>query len=168
MEKVSVSPEGIPYIHYIPSKTSGTQETNKEIITPIVRLGFDIIKRTGFNFGVNLSKSGANYYNKKVREIVKIAGIDRKVSIYDQEKHDNIYVPLYEEASSKLARKTHVDMMSRVQVNLYAAGLHREGGSAVNRYTQKEIKDHFALMNVAFDQKPYKVDEHLNIIEESN
>ncbi len=168
MEKVSVSPEGIPYIHYIPSKTSGTQETNKEIITPIVRLGFDIIKRTGFNFGVNLSKSGANYYNKKVREIVKIAGIDRKVSIYDQEKHDNIYVPLYEEASSKLARKTHVDMMSRVQVNLYAAGLHREGGSAVNRYTQMEIKDHFALMNVAFDQKSYKVDEHLNIIEESN
>ena len=167
MDKVSVSPEGIPYIHYIPSKTSGTQETNKEIITPIIRLAFDIIKRTRFDFGVNLSKAGANFYNKKVRDLIELAGIDRKVSIYDQEKHDNVYIPLYEEASSKLARKTHVDMMSKVQVNLYAAGLHREGSSAVNRYTHMELKDHFALMNVAFDQKPYKVDAELNIIEET-
>ena len=167
MDKISVSPEGIPYIHYIPSKTSGTQDTNKEITTPIIRLAYDIIMRTKFDFGVNLSKTGANFYNKKVRDLIEACGIDRKVTIYDQEKHDNVYVPLYEEASSKLARKTHVDMMSKVQVNLYAAGLHREGSSAVNRYTNMEMKDHFALMNVAFDQKPYKVDADLNIIEES-
>ena len=167
MEKISVSPEGIPYIHYIPSKTSGTQDTNKEITTPIIRLAYDIIMRTRFDFGVNLSKTGANFYNKKVRDLIEACGINRKVTIYDQEKHDNVYVPLYEEASSKLARKTHVDMMSKVQVNLYAAGLHREGSSAVNRYTNMEMKDHFALMNVAFDQKPYKVDADLNIIEES-
>ena len=123
--------------------------------------------RTRFDFGVNLSKAGASFYNKKVRDLIEACGIDRKVSIYDQDKHDNVYVPLYEEASSKLARKTHVDMMSKVQVNLYAAGLHREGSSAVNRYTNMEIKDHFALMNVAFDQKPYKVDADLNIIEEN-
>lgn len=166
MEKVSVSPEGIPYIHYIPSKTSGTQETNKEIVTPLIRLAYDIIQRTRFDFGFKITTAGTSFYNKKVRDLIKACGIDRKVSIYDQEKHDNVYVPLYEEASSKLARKTHVDMMSKVQVNLYAAGLHREGSSAVNRYTNMELKDHFALMNVAFDQKPYKVDADLNIIEE--
>jgi len=166
MEKVSVSPEGIPYIHYIPSKTSGTQETNKEIVTPLIRLAYDIIQRTRFDFGFKITTAGTSFYNKKVRDLIKACGIDRKVSIYDQEKHDNVYVPLYEEASSKLARKTHVDMMSKVQVNLYAAGLHREGSSAVNRYTNMELKDHFDLMNVAFDQKPYKVDADLNIIEE--
>jgi len=166
MEKVSVSPEGIPYIHYIPSKTSGTQENNKEIVTPLIRLAYDIIQRTRFDFGFKITTAGTSFYNKKVRDLIKACGIDRKVSIYDQEKHDNVYVPLYEEASSKLARKTHVDMMSKVQVNLYAAGLHREGSSAVNRYTNMELKDHFALMNVAFDQKPYKVDADLNIIEE--
>ena len=167
MDKISVSPEGIPYIHYIPSKTSGTQETNKEIITPIIRMAFDIIKRTNFDFGFSLGKTAISFYNKKVRDLIEACGIDRKVAVYDQEKNDNVYVPLYEEASSKLARKTHVDMMSKVQVNLYAAGLHREGSSAVNRYTNMEIKDHFALMNVAFDQKPYKVDADLNIIEEN-
>ena len=33
-------------------------------------------------------------------------------------------------ASSKLARKTHVDMLNKVQINYYAAGLHREGAKA--------------------------------------
>ena len=43
---------------------------------------------------------------------------------------DNVYRPLYEVASSKLARKTHVDMLNKVQINYYAAGLHREGAKA--------------------------------------
>ena len=34
----------------------------------------------------------------------------------------NEYLPLYEAASTKLARKTHVDIMNKVQVNIYAAG----------------------------------------------
>ena len=57
--------------------------------------------------------------------------------------------------------------MNKVQVNIYAAGLHRQGSDAVHHYTNMELKDRFALMNVAFDQKPYKVDADLNIIEES-
>lgn len=51
MDKISVSPEGIPYIHYIPSKTTGSQTTNAEIKTPIIRLAYDIIMRTKFNLG---------------------------------------------------------------------------------------------------------------------
>jgi len=69
------------------------------------------------------------------------SGIDRKVTEYDEEAGVNRYIPLYEASSSKLARKTHVDMMSKVQINLYAAGLHRQGSEAVNRYTMMEIKD---------------------------
>ena len=104
-------------------------------------------------------------YNKKVCELMKICGIDRKVTTYDTEKHDNVYIPLYEAASSKLARKTHVDMMNKVQVNIYAAGLHRQGSDAVHHYTKMEMKDHFALMNVAFGQPDYRVDKDLNILE---
>lgn len=67
--------------------------------------------------------------------------------------------------SSKLARKTHVDIMNKVQVDMYAAGLHKVGSSAVTRYTSMEIKDRFKLMNTAFDQRAYKVDNQLNVIE---
>ena len=167
MDKISVSQEGIPYVHYIPSKTTGSQTTNQEIKTPVIRLAFDIIKRTRFNLGIWMKPTSLATYNNKVRELIKYCGIDRKVTTYDTEKHDNIYIPLYDAASSKLARKTHVDMMNKVQVNIYAAGLHRQGSDAVHHYTNMELKDRFALMNVAFDQKPYKVDADLNIIEES-
>jgi hypothetical protein len=69
-------------------------------------------------------------------------------------------------ASSKLCRKTHVDMMNKVQINMYAAGLHKEGSDAVERYTKLDIKDRFVLMCAAFKQPMYKVDENLNVIEE--
>lgn len=165
MDKISVSPEGIPYIHYIPSKTTGSQTTNAEIKTPIIRLAYDIIMRTKFNLGIWMKPSSLATYNDKVRELIKFCGIDRKVTTYDVEKHDNINIPLYEAASSKLARKTHVDMMSKVQVNIYAAGLHRQGSDAVHHYTRMEMKDHFALMNVAFGQPQYHVDKELNILD---
>lgn len=38
---------------------------------------------------------------------------------------------------------------------LYAAGLHKIGSSAVNRYTYMELKDHFALMNAAYVQEDF-------------
>ena len=40
-------------------------------------------------------------------------------------KMDLERVPLY-----GLERKTHVDMLNKVQINYYAAGLHREGSKA--------------------------------------
>ena len=35
----------------------------------------------------------------------------------------------------------------------------------VHRYTMMELADRFALMNVAFDQEDYRVDEKLNVQE---
>ena len=56
-------------------------------------------------------------------------------------------------------------MMNKVQVNQYAAGLHKEGSTAVTRYTLLELKDRFALMNAAFEQDPFLVDQSLSIIQ---
>lgn len=75
-----------------------------------------------------------------------------------------MYRPIYEVASSKLARKTHVDMLNKVQINYYAAGLHREGSDAVFRYTQLELADKFALMNAAFGEVDYRVDEEMRVV----
>ncbi len=43
-------------------------------------------------------------------------------------------------------------MMNKVQINMYAAGLHKEGSDAVERYTKLDIKDRFVLMCAAFKQ----------------
>ena len=165
MDSVSVNDEGIPYVHYLPQKTKGSQETNTEIQTPLVRFAFDIVKRTQFKFPCLKYVYGTYGYNAQIKAILETCGIDRKVPIYNEETKVNEYVPLYSQGSSKLCRKTHVDMMNKVQVNKYAAGLHREGSGAVNRYTNLELRDRFILMNAAFDQQPYKADKELNIIE---
>lgn len=163
MSKIAVSEEGIPYIYYIPQKTADVQIGNEEIQTPIVRYAFDIIKRTGFNFPVLRNIYGAKGYNAYIKLLLKLCKIDRKVPQYNEETKQNDYVELYKAGSSKLCRKTHVDILSKYQVNQYAAGLHKEGSAAVNRYTKLELKDRFALLNAAFDQQPYKVDSKLNL-----
>ena len=164
MDKVSVSPEGIPYIHYIPHKTMKEMETMVEIKTPLVRIAYDIMMKTQFNF----NQQNANYtvavYNRELRKLLKFCGLDRPVSKFNETKGENEYFPLYELASSRLARKTHVDIMNKVQINAYVAGLHAEGSDAVFRYTNLELTDRFALMNVAFGQKVYHVNPDLTLV----
>lgn len=164
MHSISVSEDGIPYVHYIPQKTVDTQEGNSEIQTPIVRYAFDIIKRINFDFPILNNLYGPAGYNASIKLLLRICKIDRLVPQYNEITKQNDYVHLYQVGSSKLCRKTHVDMMSKVQVDMYAAGLHKEGSTAVNRYTKMELKDRFALLNAAFDQKDYRVTQKLKII----
>ena len=166
MDNVGVSDDNIPYIHYLPHKTAGTQENNSEVVTPIVRFAFDVIKRTGFNLPALKNLYGEMGYNAKIKGILSICKIDRKVPVYDESEKRNIYLPVSSLGSSKLARKTHVDLMNKIQIDMYAAGLHKVGSGAVKRYTSLELKDRFAIVNLAFDQQPYSVDEQLNIMGE--
>ena len=151
MDKVAVSDEGIPYIHYIPSKTVRSQKTNQEIQTPLIPAAQEIVRRTQLAFNGRNTKYEKQVYNKSLRRLLEYCGIDRRVCLYDYERGDNVYRPLYEVASSKLARKTHVDMLTKVQINYYAAGLHREGSGAVFRYTNLELADRYALLQAAFN-----------------
>lgn len=155
MEKVAVSEEGIPYVHYIPSKTS--RMSKREVVTPLIKPAWEIVQRTRFGFNGHNPNYEKQVYNKALRRLLEFCGIDRPVCLYDPEVGDNVYRPLYEVASSKLARKTHVDMLNKVQINYYAAGLHREGSKAVFRYTSLELADRFALLNAAFGEEGYRV-----------
>ena len=165
MDNVSVSPEGIPYIHYLPQKTKKKQSDNHEIETPLMRFALDIIKRTRFQMPILRYPSGKSGYNKKIKQLLDFAGIDRKVAVFDEKAGENKYLPLHEVGSSKLARKTHVDLMNKVQVDIYAAGLHKQGSKAVQRYTKMELKDRFALMCAAFGEEQYKVNQKLEVVE---
>ena len=152
MDKVAISEEGIPYVHYIPSKTARLLAMNQEIQTPLITSALEIVQRTRLAFNGHNPKYEKQVYNKNLRRLLEYCGIDRRVCLYDSERGDNIYKPLYEVASSKLARKTHVDMLTKVQINYYAAGLHREGSGAVFRYTSLELKDRYTLLLAAFGE----------------
>lgn len=160
MDKVAVSEEGIPYVHYIPSKTARLLAMNQEIQTPLITSALEIVQRTRLAFNGHNPKYEKQVYNKNLRRLLEFCGIDRRVCLYDSERGDNIYKPLYEVASSKLARKTHVDMLTKVQINYYAAGLHREGSGAVFRYTSLELKDRYTLLLTAFGEADCRATEH--------
>ncbi len=166
MDSIAVSEDGIPYIHYIPQKTVDLQAGNTEVETPIVRYAYDIIMRTQFSFPIIRNVYGPNGYNAKIKYLVGVCGIERKVAQFNEQTRQNEYVPISQVASSKLARKTHVDIMNKVQIDKYVAGLHRKGSNAVDRYTSLELSDRFALMNAAFGQEVYKVNSKLDIIVE--
>lgn len=161
MEKVAVSEDGIPYVHYIPSKTIRGQAVNQEIQTPLIKPALEIVRHTRLNFSVRNPKYEKEVYNRNLRQLLRHCGINRMVCLFNSEIGDNVYRPLYEVATSKLARKTHVDMLNKVQINYYAAGLHHEGSEAVFRYTNLELKDRFALLNAAFGVEDYRVDGSL-------
>lgn len=150
MDKVAMSEEGIPYVHYIPTKTAKMQMSNQEVVTPLIAPALEIIERTHLKLMRPNLNYGKQRYNRALRQLLRLCGITRCVSLYDPEQGDNVYRPICDVASSKLARKTHVDMLTKVQVNYYAAGLHREGSEAVFRYTNLELKDRLTLLQAAF------------------
>ena len=133
-------------------------------MTPLIRPALEIIRRTRLKLMDNKPHYGRQRYNKALRELLRVCGINRMICLYDSERGDTVYKPLYEVASSKLARKTHVDMLNKVQINYYAAGLHREGSDAVFRYTRLELADRFALLNAAFETEDYRVDKNLQLV----
>ena len=162
--------EGIPYIHYLPQKTHKDGLIRTEIKTPIIRIAYDIIMKYKDELPNNAllpyypDGNGETGYNYQIKKLLEYCEISRKVAIFSTALGTNEYKSIYEVASSKLARKTHVDLMNKVQVNKYAAGLHAKNSGAVDRYTNMGVKERFVLMCAAFGCEPYKVDNELRPI----
>lgn len=166
MSNIAVTEDGIPYIQYLPKKTMKSQTDRREKTTPLMLFALEIIKRRGFNFGVLRYASGKSGYNAKIKKLLEYCKIDRLVNQFDEASGQMNRVPLCSVGSSKLCRKTHIDIASKVQVNMYATGLHEVGSSAVEHYSKLDIRDLFILLCAAFRQPQYKVDRKLNIIAE--
>ena len=112
-----------------------------------MRYALDIIKKWQFNFPILKYVTGKSGYNVKIRKLLD--QIDREVKVFDN--------ALYTMGSSKLCRKTHLDMLTKVQVNMYVSGHHKEGSSAVKHNSSLILKDRFIFMCAAYKQ--------LNVIE---
>lgn len=155
--------DGIPFIHYLPRKTIKENDTRTEVRTPLMLFALEIIKKYNFNFPILRYVSGERGYNDKIKKLLEHCKIDRLAAVFNEVINKNEYKPIHVMASSKLARKTHVDLMNKVQIDKYAAGLHSRTSDAVERYTNMGIKDRFTLMCAAFGCKRYRVDSELNI-----
>ena len=111
--------------------------------------------------------NGETGYNYQIKKLLEYCEISRKVAMFSAALGTNEYKSIYEIASSKLARKTHVDLMNKVQIDKYAAGLHAKGSGAVDRYTGLGIKERFSFMCTAFGCNQYEVDDDVSVMEDT-
>lgn len=162
--------QGIPYYAYLPSKTIRSASRSKGVINkPLMKTALEILKSHDFHFPQLRYISGSRGYNIKLKQLLVYCGIDRQVQITDNGKV--IYMPISECASTKIARKTHIETMQQFQFDVLQydaniAGLHRNGSTAIDRYgnAPKLIVNQFNIMCLAFGENAYRVDETLNII----
>ena len=101
--------DGVPYIHYMPQKTALQQED--ELATPLMHTALEILKKYDFKFPLLRNIWGKDGYNHKIKELLEHCDINRKSPVRDTETGKTKYVPIYELASTKLARKTFVNSM---------------------------------------------------------
>ena len=149
---------GFFYVHYAPAKTNHNRDM-KTIDTPIVKFAADIIQKyksklPGLLVPVFVGNvSGKDGYNAQIKKLIKHCKIDRKVIV--RKDGDSVPVLISEIASSKLARSTHVDIITKNQLDKYMSGLHERGSDSVDRYTGMSLSDKFILYSGAFKQEKY-------------
>ena len=81
--------------------------------------------------------STEQHYNRKIKEAFRRAGLDRTVTVLDQQTRQEVQRPLYEVASSHMARRTFIgNIYKKVKdPNLVGAlSGHKEGSKAFARY----------------------------------
>lgn len=148
------------YVHYVPSKTSHRVDL-KPIDTPLVKFAYDILikykdKLSGLLCPYYLGNvNGKLGYNKKIKELLKHYEINRPVVI--RKDGSLVSVPLHKISSSKICRKTHIDIITKVSLNKYSSGLHKEGSKEVERYTGFTIEEKYKLYCIAFGQEGYEI-----------
>lgn len=145
MDRVSETEDGIPYIHYLPRKE---KSMGKTIDAPLVPSAMTIIDKYKFDFKILRNISGQKGYNKRIKELLKVCGIDRKI---DDPQTDD-YKPLYEMVCSKSARKTYMTLQVEHQPDPYLLGLHKQGSLSVNNYLTNSMAFRYMIVCRMFDE----------------
>ena len=122
-------------VEYIPQKTK--MEHANTVRVPLNQKALDILERYKDLEDALLPRFSHFSYNKKIKEILKYVGIDRMVRVLDPKTREDVARPLYEVATTHMARKTFIGNLYK-QVkdpNLIASmSGHSEGSRAFVRY----------------------------------
>lgn len=123
-------------IEYIPRKTK--EERAITVRVPLNNTGKQLIaKYRDYERESLFPYNTEQDYNRKIKEAFKKAGLDRMVTVLDQQTREEVQRPLYEVASSHMARRSFIgNIYKKVKdPNLVGAlSGHKEGSKAFARY----------------------------------
>lgn len=128
-------------IEYIPAKTK--TERPEVIRVPLNPQAKDLIRKYSDRPDKRLFPFiSPQKYNDAIKEIIRLSGIDRIVTIMDSVTGEEVKRPIYEVASSHMARRTFIgNLYKKVKDPNLVGSLsgHKEGSKAFARY--REIDD---------------------------
>jgi len=164
MNNVAVSKEGIPYIYFQHEGKSWKDDADVKygVEVPLVRIAYDIIMRTRFQFYFGRYNEA---YNVKIHKFLRLCGITREVWVYNARIGDSELLPLCDVISQGNVHRTHMDLIHESEALRGMRGAWFTSVRTMARMRKIPMEDHFWNLNWAMGQKPYKVDENLNIIE---
>ena len=123
-------------IEYIPRKTK--EERAITVRVPLNDTAKQLInKYKDYERGTLFPYNTEQDYNRKIKEAFKKAGLDRMVTVLDQQTREEVQRPLCEVASSHMARRSFIgNIYKKVKdPNLVGAlSGHKEGSKAFARY----------------------------------
>ena len=164
LNNVAVSKEGIPYIYYIHKsvRRKGKDPKNYAIEVPLVRVAFDIVMRTRFDFILGCYNAP---YNRKLQLFLRYCGITREVCVFNSRTGESEALPLCDVITQGNVHRMHMDIVHDSDTLRGMRGLGYTGPRTMSRMKKLSMEDYFWTLNWAFGQKPFRVDENLNIVE---
>jgi len=123
------------FLEYIQDKT---KETNaKTIRVPLHKIAKQIIERYKGQCATLLPFISEQKYNEAIKDVFRLAGIDRMVTVLDSKTRKEVQKPISEVASSHMARRTFVgNLYKQVKDPNLVASMsgHKENSRAFSRY----------------------------------
>ena len=163
LSDIRVTRSGVPYLCYKPVvHKMARNELKAEFEVPLVRAAFDIMMRTRCEFYFGAQNAS---YNRRIKELLRFCGIVREVSVYNERTGETEQVPLCELMSNVYVRTMHVDIVGKAVVRPEIAHAWTTSDRASVTFDGMKIEERFKMLNKAFGQRPFRVDENLNIIE---
>jgi integrase len=122
------------FIHYIPEK--GKDESQKVVKVPLSEKALTIIKKYNMPDRLLFPPISDQKYNEYIKELFELMELNRPVVRLNPVTRQNEIVPLYQVASSHMARRTFIGLLHKTVKNEVIASMsgHVENSKAFSRY----------------------------------
>ena len=128
-------------VYYIPKKTKEESEDNLTEV-PLSKIALEILSRYEAHTGKGLFPFIAEQnYNEAIKKMLRLAGIDRIVTILNPLTREDEQHPIWEVATSHMARRTFVGGLYQKAQDPNVIGSmsgHVSGSKAFSRYRKIE------------------------------
>ena len=145
-----ISKNGVLHLSYIPRKTKEESEDNLAEV-PLSKIALEILSRYEAHTGKGLFPFIAEQnYNEAIKKMLRLAGIDRVVTILNPLTREDEQHPIWEVATSHVARRTFVGGLYQKAQDPNVIGSmsgHVSGSKAFSRYRKIEDEIKINLIN---------------------